>query len=83
MGPLLQPVQVPLDGFPSLQCVNSTAQLGVVCKLAGGALDFIIYVIDEDVEEHWSQDQPLGDATCGWSPPRRRAIDHNPLAATK
>jgi len=27
MGPLLQPVQVRLDGFPSLQC---TAQLGVV-----------------------------------------------------
>ena len=30
MGPLLQPVQAPLDGFPSFQCTNCTAQLGVI-----------------------------------------------------
>ena len=54
MGPLLQPVQIPLDGFPSFQCIDCTAQLGVVCKLAEGALDAIICVTDDDVEEYQS-----------------------------
>ena len=62
MGPLLQPVQVSLDGFPSFQCINCTTQLGVIRKLAEGALDAIIYVIDKDVEEHQSQDRPLRDS---------------------
>jgi len=38
-GPLLELVQVPLDGNPSFWCVNCTTQLGVVCELAEGALD--------------------------------------------
>ena len=69
MGPILQPVQVPLDGLPSLRCIDHTTQLGVICKLAEGSLDAIIYVIDEDVEEHRSQDQPLRDTTCDRPPP--------------
>jgi len=38
-GQLLKLVQVPLDGIPSLKCVNCTTQLGVVDKLAEGALN--------------------------------------------
>ncbi|KAK4831745.1 hypothetical protein QYF61_018943 [Mycteria americana] len=41
-GPILQLVQVPLDGIPSLRCVNCTTQLGVICKLAEGALDLAV-----------------------------------------
>jgi len=33
-GSPLKPVKVPLDGIPSLQHVDHTAQLGVVSKLA-------------------------------------------------
>jgi len=33
IGPPLNPVQVPLDGIPSLQYVDRTAQLGVIGKL--------------------------------------------------
>ena len=40
--------------------INCTTQLGVIVKLAEGALKPVIDVIDEDVEEHWSQDRPLG-----------------------
>ena len=69
MGPLLQPVQVPLDGFPSLQCIDCTAQLGVIRKLAEVVLDAIVCVTDEDVEEHWFQDQPLRDTPCDLPPP--------------
>ena len=35
VGPLLELVQLPLDGIPSLRrAVNCTTQLGVACKLA-------------------------------------------------
>jgi len=39
MGLPLKPAYVPLDSIPSLQCVNCTTQLDVICKLAEGALD--------------------------------------------
>jgi len=64
MGPLLHPVHVPLYGFPSFQCIDCTAQLGVLFKLAEGALSAIVCVIDKDVEEHLSQGRPLRDTTC-------------------
>ena len=64
----LQPVQVPLDGFPSFQHIDCTTQLGVIHKLAEGALDAIIYVVDEDVEDHRSQDRPLRDTACDRPP---------------
>ncbi|KAK4816649.1 hypothetical protein QYF61_019626 [Mycteria americana] len=49
-GPLLQLVQVPLDGMPSLRRVSHTTQPGVICKLAEGALDPTVCVIDEATE---------------------------------
>ena len=60
-----------MASLPSSDC---TTQLGVICKLAEGALSAIFYVIDKDVEEHWSQDQPLGDTTCDWPPPKHGTI---------
>ena len=36
-GPLLEVVQVPLDGIPSFWCANCTTQFGVICRLAEGA----------------------------------------------
>jgi len=38
-GLFLELVQVPLDSIQSFWCVNCTTQLGVICKLAEGALD--------------------------------------------
>ncbi|KAK4825745.1 LOW QUALITY PROTEIN: hypothetical protein QYF61_002184 [Mycteria americana] len=61
-GPLLQLVHVPLDDILSW-CVNCTTQLGVICKLAEGALDLTVNVIDENIEWHWSQYRPLRDTT--------------------
>ncbi|KAK4823457.1 hypothetical protein QYF61_002293 [Mycteria americana] len=81
-GPPLKPVKVPLDGIPSHQCVNRTTQLGVVGRLAEGALDPTVHVTDKDVKQHWSQYQPLRNATCHWSPLGHRAVDHNSLSAT-
>ncbi|KAK4823599.1 hypothetical protein QYF61_003799 [Mycteria americana] len=66
--PLLQLVQVPLDGILSLRHVNRTTQLGVICKLAEGALNPAVYVIDEDTKQYWSQYGPLRDTTRHRSP---------------
>ncbi|KAK4827314.1 hypothetical protein QYF61_016564 [Mycteria americana] len=63
-GPPLQLVQVPLDGILSFRCVNCTTQLGVICKLAEGALDLAVNVIDENIELPQSQYGPLRDTTC-------------------
>ena len=43
----LEPAKVPLDGIPSLQRVDCTTQLGVVSKLAEGALNPTVRIIDK------------------------------------
>ena len=45
VGSVLKFFHVPLDGIPSLRCVNLTTQFGVVCKLAEGALDLTMYLM--------------------------------------
>ena len=69
MGPLLQPDYGPPDGLFSYQCIDCNAQLGVIHKLAEGALNATVYAVDEDVEEHRSQDRPLSDTACDRPPP--------------
>ena len=49
-------VQVPLGGVFPLYCDSCTIQRAVISKLSEGTLNPIAYVIDKDVEEHWSQD---------------------------
>ncbi|PKU46894.1 hypothetical protein llap_2788 [Limosa lapponica baueri] len=81
-GLLLKLVQVPLDGIPSLQHVNCTTQLGVICKLTEGALNPTVYVFDEDFKQYWSQYGPLRDTTCHRSPSGHQAINHYSLDVT-
>ena len=56
MGPPLEYVEVSLNGIPSF---HSNTQLDVISKVAESALELLIDVTDEDVEEHWSQDRSL------------------------
>ncbi|KAK4814468.1 hypothetical protein QYF61_018986 [Mycteria americana] len=72
-GPLLQLVQVPLDDIPSFWRVSCTTQLGVICRLTEGALDLSVNVIDENIDQHWSQYGPMRDTT---------SIDCYPLDVT-
>ena len=37
LGPLLEPVWIPLNGISSFRSIHYTIQLGVLCKLAEGA----------------------------------------------
>ena len=50
MGPLFKFVQIPLNGITSFCYINCITQLGVVCKLAEGALDPTISISDKDIE---------------------------------
>ena len=55
--------------------LDHTPQLGVISKLAEGALDPTVDVINEDIKEYSSQHQSLGDTTCHWSPSRHGDVD--------
>ena len=55
LGSLLKPVQLPLCGIPSLWYVDCTSQLGVISKLAEGALDSTVSATDEDIKVYRSQ----------------------------
>lgn len=48
----------PLEDIPSFYTVNCTTQLSVFHRVVEGTLNPIIYAIDKDIEEHWSQDRP-------------------------
>ena len=54
-GPPLKPVKGPLDGIHSPQHVSGTTQLGVVSKLAEGALNPTVNATSKDVKQCWSQ----------------------------
>jgi len=81
-GPPLQSVKVPLNGIPSLQRVNHTTQLGVIGRVAEGALSPTVYIANKDIKQHQSQYQPLRHTTRQRSPPGHQAIDYNSLCAS-
>ncbi|KAK4812136.1 hypothetical protein QYF61_000977 [Mycteria americana] len=60
LGPSIQPVQVPLQSLPTLQQIDTPAQLGVICKLTEGALKPFIQIIDKDIKQNWPQHRALG-----------------------
>jgi len=76
-GPLFKTVWVLLDGISPFCFINCTTQLSVISKTDEGMLNPIACVVDRDVEEHQCQDGPLGDTTCGRSPPAHRDIGNN------
>jgi len=53
LSPWTQSVQIPLQSLPTLEQIDTLAQLGVICKLAEGALNPLIQIIDKDVKQDW------------------------------
>ncbi|XP_052520447.1 uncharacterized protein LOC128071593 [Tympanuchus pallidicinctus] len=68
--PALQPVQVLLNGSTAFRRVSQSSQLCIFSKLAEGGHYPLIKVIDEDVEQDWTQHRPLRNTT-GYRPPTR------------
>ena len=50
---MLQSIQIPLQGFLSLEGVNSTSQVSIISKLANGAFNSCIQIIDKNIEQNW------------------------------
>ena len=51
LSPEIQPFQIPLKGFPTSRQINTFSQLGVTYKLAEGALNPFIQVINKDTKK--------------------------------
>ncbi|KAK4826520.1 hypothetical protein QYF61_010017 [Mycteria americana] len=79
LGPLTQPVQVPLQSLPPLQQINTPTQLGVICKLAEGALNPFVQIIDKDIKQNWPQYRALGNTACDQPPTGVNSIHHHSL----
>ncbi|KAK4810597.1 hypothetical protein QYF61_007334 [Mycteria americana] len=78
-SPSIQPVQVPLQSLPPLQQINTSTQLGVICKLPEGALDPFVQIIDKDIKQNWPQHRALGDTACDRPPTGVNSIHHHSL----
>ncbi|GAB0209802.1 hypothetical protein GRJ2_003445900 [Grus japonensis] len=48
-----QRLLIPLQGLLSLKRVNSTSQFGIISKLAHGAFNSCIQIIDKYIEQNW------------------------------
>lgn len=55
LNPILDFVQIPLVGIPSLRCVICPTQFGVIYQIAKYALDPTTSIIDEDIKLYLSQ----------------------------
>ncbi|KAK4831026.1 hypothetical protein QYF61_014914 [Mycteria americana] len=75
LGPSIQPVQ----SLPTLKQINTPAQLGVICKLAEGALDPLIQIIDKDIKQNCPQHRALENTPCDRPPTGVNSIHHHSL----
>ena len=75
----MQPIQIPLWGLATLRQINTSSQLGVICKLTEGALNAPIQVINKDIKQDSPQHRPLGNTTCDQSPAEFNSIHHHSL----
>lgn len=69
--PVLQSVQLSLNGSTPLWCINCSPQFHTICNLAEDAICRIIQVINESAEQYWPP--------CDLCPGRTWAADHTPL----
>lgn len=52
MNPILELVQVSLDGIVSLRCDNYSSQLSGICKPAKNSLNPTVFILDEGIKEY-------------------------------
>ncbi|KAK4832272.1 hypothetical protein QYF61_021671 [Mycteria americana] len=67
------------ESLPTLQQINTPAQLGVISKLTEGALDPFVQIIDKDIKQNWPQHRALGNAACDRPPTGVNSIHHHSL----
>lgn len=80
VGPVLQSVQVPLNGSTAIWCANHSSQFCTICTFAEGALCPIFHIANKDVKQHWPQYQHPGYTTSDWSQAGLSAADNSALS---
>lgn len=74
--PAIQPVQVPLQGLPTLQQTDTSPQLGVICKLPEGALNSLIQIINKGIKEGGPQHRLWRNTTHDRLPAGFHSVHH-------
>ncbi|KAK4807083.1 hypothetical protein QYF61_018424 [Mycteria americana] len=74
----LFPKPMALHGVVVTQ-INTPTQLGVICKLAEGALNPLVQIIDKDIKQNWPQHRALGNTACDRPPTGVNSIHHHSL----
>lgn len=52
---LLDPIEVPLSGRTTTQCISHSSQFCIICKIAEVTVCAVIWIINEDVKQYWPQ----------------------------
>jgi len=55
LGPSIQSVQIPLQSLSTLNQIDTSAQLGVVCRLTEGALNPLVHITDKGSKQNRPQ----------------------------
>ncbi|TRZ23232.1 hypothetical protein HGM15179_003868 [Zosterops borbonicus] len=66
--PSTQPFQMSLQSPPIFQAVDTHSQLCVICKFTNERFNTLIHVINENIEQSWSQHRLLRNTTGDWLP---------------
>ncbi|TRZ09859.1 hypothetical protein HGM15179_017257 [Zosterops borbonicus] len=80
--PSTQPFQISLQSSPIFQVVDTCSQLSVIRKFTDERFNTLIHVINENIEQSWSQHRPLRDTTGDWQPVGYGTIHHQSLGLT-
>ncbi|GAB0184180.1 hypothetical protein GRJ2_000883300 [Grus japonensis] len=51
--PMLQPIQIPLQGLLSLKRVYSTSWFSIMSKLTNGAFNSYLQMVDKNIGQNW------------------------------
>ncbi|RMC06740.1 hypothetical protein DUI87_16186 [Hirundo rustica rustica] len=54
-GESIKLVQAPLQSPPTLQHIDTSSQLGDICKFADGGLNPLTQIISKDIKQDWAQ----------------------------
>ena len=80
LSPVIQSVQITPQSLLTPRQINTSSQLGVICKFTEGALNALIQVINKDIKQDRSQYQSLRKTTRDWLLSSINSIHHHFLS---
>lgn len=80
--PVSRSFYIPLKGILTLKRINQTSQFGIIIKLANGASNSYIQLIDKHIQQNWPWKWTLRNTTSDNSPARCSPILYNTFSST-